>query len=240
MDTMDTMDTVDLMDADVVRPRGRGGDEVKPKRYIVVEGPIGAGKTSLAKLLAEEFQARLILEKVDENPFLKRFYEDHEKFAFQTQLFFLLTRYRQQIELAQQDLFQQNAVVDYLFAKDLLFAERNLDADSMALYRQLFTMLNARLPKPDLVVYLQARVDVLLQRIKKRAMDYERHIAPEYVEGIAEAYRNYFFHYDETPLLVVNCSEIDFVENSEDTRDLIREIREMGQGVQHYIPLGSR
>lgn len=213
---------------------------MKPKRYIVVEGPIGAGKTSLAKLLAEEFQARLILEKVDENPFLKRFYEDNEKFAFQTQLFFLLTRYRQQIELAQQDLFQQNLVVDYLFSKDRLFAERNLDADSLALYRQLFHMLNARLVKPDLVVYLQARVDVLLQRIKKRAMDYERHIAQEYVERIAEAYREYFFHYDETPLLVVNCSEIDFVENSEDTRDLIREIREMGQGVQHYIPLGSR
>jgi len=213
---------------------------VTESRYIVVDGPIGVGKTTLAQLLADRLQARVVLEQVDENPFLKRFYEDSEKHAFPAQLFFLLTRYRQQQELARHDLFRQNVVVDYLFAKDQLFAQVNLDSDELALYRQLFGLLDSRLPKPDLVVYLEARVDVLLARIRKRAKDYEQRITPSYVERIAEVYREFFFDYDETPLLVVNCSEIDFVTRSEDTEDLIREIREMGQGVQHYIPLGSR
>jgi deoxyadenosine/deoxycytidine kinase len=209
-------------------------------RYIVVEGPLGVGKTTLAQLLAEEFEARLLLERVEENPFLRRFYDDPDKHAFQAQLFFLLTRYRQQQEVAQQELFRQNLVADYHFAKDHLFAQVNLDADEFALYRQLFNLLDSRLPKPDLVVYLQARVDVLLARLRKRARDYERSVTPEYVQRIAEAYKDFFFHYEETPLLVVNCSEIDFVAHSEDTRDLIREIRGVGPGVQYYIPLGSR
>lgn len=213
---------------------------MREKRYIVVEGPIGAGKTTLAKLLADAKQARLVLEKVAENPFLGRFYEDAHQYRFQAQLYFLLTRFRQQQELAQADLFQQNLVSDYLFAKDHLFAQVNLDADEFALYRQLFGLLGARLPKPDLVVYLQARLDVLMERVRKRNEEYERNITPEYVRKIAEAYREFFFHYEETPLLVVNCSEIDFVEHAEDTADLIREIEAMGQGVQHYIPLGSR
>jgi len=213
---------------------------VKQKRYIVVEGPIGVGKTTLAGMLADELQAKLIRERVEENPFLKRFYEDPEKNSFSTQLFFLLTRYQQQRDLAQQELFNQTTVVDYLFAKDRLFAQVNLDSDELSLYRQLFALLDARIPKPDLVVYLEARLDVLLARIRKRAKDYEQRITPSYVEKVAEAYREFFFNYDETPLLVVNCSEIDFVANSEDTVDLMREIREMGQGVQHYIPLGSR
>ena len=209
-------------------------------RYIVVEGPIGVGKTTLARVLAEEWQARAVLEQVDDNPILRRFYAEPEKAAFQAQLFFLLTRYRQQQELAQQDLFRQSLVADYLFAKDLLFAQINLDSDELALYRQLFNMLGARLPKPDLVVYLQARPDVLMARLRKRSRDYERQITPEYIRRIAEAYKDFFFHYEETPLLVVNCSEIDFVAHSEETADLMREIREMGQGVQYYIPLGSR
>jgi len=213
---------------------------VKGARYIVVDGPIGVGKTTLARLLAEAFEARLVLEQVDENPFLKKFYEHPRRHAFQTQLFFLLTRYRQQRELAQQDLFSQNTVVDYLFAKDQIFAQLNLDSDELALYRQLFGLLDARLPKPDLVVYLQARADVLLSRLRKRDRDYERRIAGEYVERVAEAYRDYFFYYDETPLLVVNSSGIDFVANSEEMADLIREIKSMGPGVQHYIPLGSK
>ena len=209
-------------------------------RYIVVEGPIGVGKTTLVRLLAEEWQARPVLEQVDDNPFLRRFYDQPEKYAFQAQMFFLLTRYRQQQELAQQELFRQSLIADYLFAKDHLFAQINLDADELALYRQLFHMLGARLPKPDLVVYLQARPDVLMARLRKRAREYERHITPEYVRRVAEAYKDYFFRYEETPLLVVNCSEIDFVARSEETVDLMREIREMGRGVQHYIPLGSR
>ena len=213
---------------------------MKIPRYIVVEGPIGVGKTTLARLLAEEFNARPIFEQVEENPFLRKFYDEPGSFAFQTQLFFLLSRYRQQRQLAQQDLFNQSTVADYLFAKDRIFAQANLEGDELALYRQLFGLLDARLPKPDLVVYLQARGDVLMERLRKRDRDYERRIAPEYVERIAEAYRNFFFHYEETPLLVVNSSDVDFVARPDDLADLIREIRGMGQGVQHYIPLGSR
>jgi deoxyadenosine/deoxycytidine kinase len=213
---------------------------VSRARYIVVEGPIGVGKTTLVRILAEEWQARPVLEQVEDNPFLRRFYDQPEKYAFQAQMFFLLTRYRQQQELAQQELFRQSLIADYLFAKDHLFAQINLDADELALYRQLFHLLGARLPKPDLVVYLQARPDVLMARLRKRAREYERHITPEYVRRVAEAYKDYFFRYEETPLLVVNCSEIDFVARSEETVDLMREIREMGRGVQHYIPLGSR
>jgi deoxyadenosine/deoxycytidine kinase len=216
------------------------GEAVNNTRYIVVEGPIGVGKTTLARLLAEEWQARTVLEQVDDNPFLRRFYDEPDKYAFQAQMFFLLTRFRQQQELAQQELFRQSLVADYLFAKDHLFAQINLDSDELALYRQLYHLLGARIPKPDLVVYLQARPDVLMARLKKRSRDYERQVTPEYVRRIAEAYKDFFFRYEETPLLVVNCSEIDFVAHSEETADLIREIREMGQGVQHYIPLGSR
>lgn len=209
-------------------------------RYIVVEGPIGVGKTTLAKKLAEEFGARAILEQADENPFLKRFYEKPEKYAFQAQMFFLLSRYRQQMQLAQQDLFTQGTVADYLFAKDQIFARNNLDGDELALYRQMFEMLDSRLPKPDLVVYLQARKDVLLERLRRRDREFERRIPAAYLTTIAEAYRDFFYYYDETPLLVVDSSDVDFVTRSEDFRDLVQEIDRMGRGVQHYIPLGSK
>jgi deoxyguanosine kinase len=213
---------------------------VEGARYIVVEGPIGVGKTTLARLLAEEFNARAVLEQVDENPFLKKFYDEPGLYAFQTQLFFLLSRYRQQLHIAQQDLFSQGTVSDYLFAKDQIFAQANLDTDELVLYRQLFRLLNSRLPKPDLVVYLEARGDVLMERLRKRDRDYERRVAPEYVQRIAEAYRDFFFYYEEAPLLVVNSSEVDFVAHSDELADLVEEIRGMGQGVQHNIPLGSR
>jgi deoxyguanosine kinase len=213
---------------------------VRSARYIVVEGPLGVGKSTLARLLAEELQARPVLEQVEENPFLRKFYDEPGIYAFQTQLFFLLSRYRQQRALAQQDLFAQNTVADYLFAKDQIFAQATLEADELALYKQLFGLLDSRLPKPDLVVYLQARADVLMERLRKRDRDYERRIAPEYVQRIAEAYRDFFFYYDETPLLVINSSDVDFVARPEDLADLVGEIRSMGQGVQHYIPLGSR
>jgi len=210
------------------------------KKYIVVEGPIGVGKSSLAKLLAAEFQARTLFESVEENPFLAKFYQDRDTYAFQNQLFFLLNRYRQQRDLVQQDLFSQATVSDYLFAKDKIFASLTLSADELALYQQIYQLLDTRLPKPDLVVYLQARPDVLYKRLKKRDKAYERSVTLEYLTEVAQAYSQFFFHYDESPLLVVNTSEIDFVASSRDLADLVREINNMGSGTQHYIPLGSR
>ncbi len=210
------------------------------KKYIVVEGPIGVGKTSLAKILATEFQARSLFEKVEDNPFLPKFYEDRETYAFQNQLFFLLSRYQQQRELSQQELFNQNTVADYLFAKDKIFASLTLSSEELNLYQQIYLLLDTRVPKPDLVVYLQARPEVLYKRIKKRDKSYEKNITPEYLEEVAQAYNRFFFHYDEGPLLVVNTSEIDFVSSGNDLADLIKEINNMGPGTQHYIPLGSR
>jgi deoxyguanosine kinase len=210
------------------------------KRYIVVEGPIGVGKSSLAKLLAGEFQARTVFERVEDNPFLPKFYEDRETYAFQNQLFFLLSRYQQQRNLVQQDLFSQNTVADYLFAKDKIFAALTLSAEELNLYQQIYQLLDTRVPKPDLVVYLQARAEILYKRIKKRDKSFERAITLEYLEEVAQAYNRYFFHYEETPLLVVNTSGIDFVSSSNDLADLIKEINAMGSGTQHYIPLGSR
>jgi deoxyguanosine kinase len=210
------------------------------KKYIVVEGPIGVGKTSLAKMIAAEFQARSIFEKVEDNPFLAKFYEDPETYAFQNQIFFLLSRYQQQRELSQQNLFHQNTVADYLFAKDKIFATLTLSSEELSLYQQLYELLDPRVPKPDLVVYLQARPEVLYKRIKKRDKSYEKSVTLEYLKDVAQAYNQFFFHYDETPLLVVNTSEIDFVSSSKDLADLIKEINNMGSGTQYYIPLGSR
>ncbi|MFN8544538.1 MAG: deoxynucleoside kinase [Candidatus Binatia bacterium] len=209
-------------------------------RYIAVEGPIGVGKTALARRLASEFGVPLILEQGEDNPFLRRFYEDSRKHAFQAQLFFLLERYRQQQELARHDACRSGAVGDYLFAKDAIFAALNLQPEELALYEQVYTLLDARIPRPDLVIYLEARPDVLLRRIRKRDRDFERNISPVYLERLTEAFRNFFHRYTDAPLLVVNCSDIDFVEHGSDLADLIKEIRGMGQGVQHYIPLGSR
>jgi deoxyadenosine/deoxycytidine kinase len=209
-------------------------------KYIVVEGPIGVGKTSLAKLLAQEFHARTVFERVEDNPFLPKFYKARELYAFQNQTFFLLNRYQQQMELGQQDLFNQDTVADYLFAKDKIFATLTLSTEELSLYQQVYALLNTRVPKPDLVVYLQARPEVLYKRVKKRDKKYERSVTFEYLTEVAQAYNQFFFHYDETPLLVVNTSEIDFVASGKDLADLIKEINNMGSGTQHYIPLGSR
>jgi deoxyguanosine kinase len=209
-------------------------------KYIAVEGPIGVGKTSLARILAAEFQARTVFERVEDNPFLPKFYKARETYAFQNQTFFLLNRYRQQLELCQQDLFNQNTVADYLFAKDNIFAALTLSSEELKLYEQVYALLTARVPKPDLVVYLQARPEVLYKRVKKRDKSYERGVTFEYLAEVAQAYNRFFFSYSETPLLVVNTSDIDFVASSEHLADLIKEINKMGSGTQHYIPLGSR
>jgi deoxyguanosine kinase len=209
-------------------------------RYIVVEGPIGVGKTSLSNLLAERFSARRILEVVEENPFLSSFYTDRDKYAFQTQIFFLLSRFRQQQELFQQDLFNSVTVSDYLFAKDRIFACLTLDPNELSLYDRVFEALGPRVAKPDLVIYLQARLEVLLQRIKKRGREFERKFDPVYLEELCKSYNEFFFHYSETPLLVINTSDIDFVNNETDLDSLVGAIRKMKKGTQHYNPLASR
>lgn len=209
-------------------------------RYIVVEGPIGVGKSSLATLLAKRFDARQVMEVVEENPFLASFYGDRAKYAFQTQMFFLLSRFQQQQELFQQDLFASVTVSDYLFAKDRIFASLTLEPDELALYERVFDALGPRVARPDLVIYLQARTDVLLTRIRKRAREFERRFDPKYLSTLCRAYGDFFFHYTETPLLIVNTSDIDFVNNPEDFDDLVSVIRQMGRGTVHYQPLPSR
>jgi len=209
-------------------------------RYIVIEGPIGVGKTSLAMLLAKEFNARCILEKPEENPFLPHFYRDRKKYAFQTQIFFLLNRFQQQKEISQLDLFNQITFCDYLFTKDRIFASLNLDNHELALYEQIFQLLNGQLPSPDLVIFLQARPEVLLHRIKSRNVTYEKEIDLEYLKTLTEGYNYYFFHYDQTPLLVVNTSEIDFVNRREDFDQLVREIKQMKKGTWYFIPMRSK
>jgi len=209
-------------------------------RYIVVEGPIGVGKSSLTNLLAERFHARRVMEVVEENPFLSSFYGDRNKFAFQTQMFFLLSRFKQQQELFQQDLFNSVTVSDYLFAKDRIFAHLTLDPNELSLYERVFEALGPRVTKPDLVIYLQARTDVLLGRIKKRGREFERKFDPTYLEDLCRKYNDFFFHYVDTPLLVVNTSEIDFVNNDADLENLLNVVRQTRRGTHHYQPVSIR
>jgi deoxyguanosine kinase len=208
-------------------------------RYIVLEGPIGVGKTSLASRLAEEFEARTLFENVEENPFLKEFYHDRKKNAFKAQLYFLLSRYQQQVDLVQTDLFQKTAVGDYLFAKDRIFAGLNLDRDELHLYEELYRILSPRIPRPDLVIYLSADIETLKKRIRGRAKPYERNLDTGYLSQVVSAYNDFFFHYDETPLLVISTTNIDFVSRDSDFRQLVKEIKEFRTGTQYFVPLGS-
>ena len=210
---------------------------MEKSRYIAVEGPIGVGKTTLATALAERLGGRVVLEAVEENPFLPGFYQDRKKHAFQAQLFFLLSRYQQQQELFQQDLFNQVTVADYLFAKDRIFASLTLEPNELALYERIWQVLGARVVKPDLVVYLQARPDVLSARIRKRGRDFERNVAPDYLESVSRAYGDFFFHYEDTPLLVVNTSDLDLADEG-DLEALLREIRRHRRGRLHFSLAG--
>jgi deoxyadenosine/deoxycytidine kinase len=209
-------------------------------RYVVVEGPIGVGKTALTRALARRFGGRTVLEMVEENPFLASFYQDRSKFAFQTQLFFLLSRFKQQQELFQQDLFSQVTVSDYLFAKDRIFASITLDPNELALYERIYEMLGPRVMKPDLVIYLQARLEVLLARIKKRGRDFERKFDAGYLSELSRTYNDFFHRYDETPLLVINTSDTDYVESEASLDDLVRTIHATRAGTTYYQPLGTR
>ncbi|HEV2105210.1 MAG TPA: deoxynucleoside kinase [Candidatus Eisenbacteria bacterium] len=206
-------------------------------RYLAVEGVIGVGKTSLARMLAERLSAQLVLEEVEENPFLKDFYRDRTRYAFQTQMHFLFSRYQQQRGLRQTELFRDRLVADYLFQKDRIFASLNLQDQELALYERLVGWLELDVVKPDVVVYLQASADVLMARITRRNRPFEKDMDRAYIERLAEAYNHYFFHYNDTPLLVVNTNTIDFVNEPGDFEDLRRRILSHRQGTLYYTPL---
>jgi deoxyguanosine kinase len=206
--------------------------------YIAIEGAIGAGKTSLAKMLAEKMDSKLILEETEENPFLPDFYKDKRRFAFQIQLFFLLSRHRQQQELFAMDLFHKKVVSDYFFDRDRIFASVNLDEREFYLYEKLLSILEKDVPKPDLVIYLQTSSEVLLRRIKERERSFEKGIDLDYIKALNEAYNYYFFHYNKTPLLVVNTDRIDFVHNERDLEDLLALLGTPLSGTKYYVPMG--
>jgi deoxyguanosine kinase len=208
--------------------------------YIAIEGVIGAGKTTLAAKLGQTISARVVLEQFEENPFLKDFYRDPERYAFQTQIFFLLTRYKQQRNLYQGDLFQQILVTDYIFEKDKIFAYLNLQDEELKLYETLVSSIEHSIVAPDLVVYLQSNVERLMQNIRTRGRSIESHMSEQYIKDLAEAYNYFFFRYKATPLLIVNSTEIDFVGNQENYEDLVREIfRPTRAPVEYYNPRRS-
>ncbi len=205
-------------------------------RYIVIDGPIGVGKTSLATLLAPELNARLIFERAEENPFLSDFYNEPARFRFQTQIFFLMSRFSQQEEFQQHDLFHQVTISDYLFAKDRIFAYLNLNDHELGLYEQIYRMIEPKIVKPDLVIFLQADTETILRRIRQRARPFEKNVSRDYIEAVNDAYNHFFFRYTETPLLVINTSDIDFVHNPADLDDLIRQVLSMREGTLYYVP----
>lgn len=191
-------------------------------RYIVIEGPIGVGKTTLVTRLAEATNARTVLEVFEENPFLADFYADRGRYAFQTEMFFLLSRYRQQETFAQVDLFGQMSVSDYLFTKCRLFASLTLSDHELTLYDRMYSILSTQVPKPDIVIHLNAPLDVLLSRIKQRGRSYERNMDPEYLERLRSLYMQYFQHYEDTPLLSIDTTDIDFTKDDRAVEDVMR------------------
>ena len=207
--------------------------------YVAIEGPIAVGKTSLAKLLSERLGARLILEGFGENPFLSDFYEEPERYAFQTQLFFLLQRYQQQQELRQVDMFHNLLIADYMFVKDRLFASLNLDEKEMTLYDTVANLLEKNVINPDLVIYLQADTDTLMRNIARRGRDMEKNISEEYIDALNQLYTEYFFRYQDTPLVIINTNNIDFVHNQEDLDEVINYIRQPVTGTKFFNPVSQ-
>jgi len=207
--------------------------------YIAVEGVIGVGKTIFARMLAERTNSELLNEEVFENPFLVDFYKHRKRYAFPCQMFFLVSRFHQQQQLMVRDLFAQRIVSDYLFAKDSIFASVNLNERELVLYNKLAQVLSRDVPKPDLVIYLQANTDILYSRIRKRNYSFERSIDLDYLKILNDAYDYYFFHYNDTPLLVVKTDEIDFVNTPGHFDDLIEQIRKPLGGKRYYVPTGE-
>jgi len=207
--------------------------------YVAIEGAIGVGKTSLAKLLSDRLGAKLVLEKFEENPFLFKFYDDPGRFAFQTQLFFLLQRYQQQQELRQVDMFHNLLISDYMFIKDRLFASLNLDEKEMNLYDIIANMLERNVINPDIIIYLQADTSTLMKNIAIRGREFEANISYDYINALNEIYTEYFFRYNETPLVIINTNHIDFVNNSADLDQVIDYIRQPVSGTKFFNPTAS-
>tara|TARA_B100001146_G_C16200553_1_gene444265 strand:- start:7433 stop:8074 length:642 start_codon:yes stop_codon:yes gene_type:complete len=207
--------------------------------YIAIEGPIGVGKTSLAKLLSKRLSAKLILEKFEDNPFLSEFYDDPARFAFQTQLFFLLQRYQQQHDIRQVDMFHNLLISDYMFIKDRLFASLNLDDKEMNLYDSIANIMERNIINPDLIIYLQADTSTLMKNIDKRGRDFENNISYDYINALNEIYTEYFFRYNDTPLVIINTNNIDFVNNTEDLDQVIEYIRQPVSGTKFFNPSAS-
>ncbi|MFH1699144.1 MAG: deoxynucleoside kinase [Candidatus Zixiibacteriota bacterium] len=208
-------------------------------RYIAVEGVIGVGKTSLSKLLAEKINADLMLEEVFNNPFLADFYSDRKRYAFPTQIFFLLSRFKQLQSLIERDLFVEHIIADYIFEKDALFASVTLSEREFALYEKMASILKRDIARPDLVIYLQASTSVILKRIRKRNLSVEKPINAEYIDELNEAYNSFFFHYADIPLLVVKTDNIDFVKNPHHLDDLIEQIKKPQPQTMYYAPAGD-
>ena len=204
--------------------------------HIAIEGTIGVGKTSLAEILGKRLQAKLVLEEFEENPFLKEFYKNPDRFAFQTQLFFLISRYRQQHDLLQTDLFIKTLITDYMFIKDRLFAALNLDDKEMSLYNRIATIMEGNITLPDMVIFLQADTDRLMQNIAVRGREYEKEIDWKYIDALSEVYNEYFFRYDGSPLIIINTNDIDFVNNKNDLEEVIQFIRTPGEGTRYFNP----
>lgn len=204
--------------------------------FVAIEGVIGVGKTSLARLLSEHLNARLVLEKFEENPFLPDFYRDPDRYAFQTQLFFLLSRYRQQQEIKQTDIFHKLVITDYMFVKDRLFASLNLDEKEIPLYDAVATLLEKNVLTPDMVIYLQADTNCLMERIISRGRDFEKNISREYIDALNQVYNEYFFRYQDSPLLIINTNDLDFVHNKDDLEEVIRYIQQPVTGTKFFNP----
>lgn len=210
-----------------------------PIHYLAIDGPIGVGKTTLVEMLARRFEGVKVLEDA-ENPFLDKFYKDRPGSAFQTQLYYLLSRFKQQQEIIQRELFNRLVVSDYPFEKDRIFAYLNLSDDELLIYDKLYQLLEAQVPAPDLVLYLVADVDTCMSRVRKRARNYEKQLSERYLVELLDAYNHYYHHYQRSPVLVVDTRHLNFPQRPDDFEELIAQLRKPIKGTQYYVPLGSR